>query len=269
MTELGRDSLSAGVSTSPVAPATCTFQIVHGYRPLDLDLYVPAGVASPPVVVWIHGGSFHSGDRRGMPPTLAPGAVFDALLSAGLAVASIDYRLSGEAHFPAQLEDVHAAISYLISHADALGVRGARLGVWGESAGGCLAALAALTSPEVAAAVTWYAITDLTTLHPSDPQSPGSQLLGGPADSRPALARSASPLYRVHAGAPPFLVIHGTADEEVPFAHSQDLHDALRALGVDSSMTGVDGAGHIFTGREGEIPQLLRSSAEYLRRHLA
>ncbi|MDQ1726860.1 MAG: hypothetical protein QOK14_905, partial [Frankiaceae bacterium] len=155
MTELPSDSTAAPVRRSTAHGKTHTFQYVRGYRPLDLDLYVPAGVVSPPVVVWIHGGSFHSGDRRGMPPTVAPGAVFDVLTSAGMAVASIDYRLSGEAHFPAQLEDVHAAIAYLTSNAEALGVRQGRLGVWGESAGGCLAALAALTSAEVAAAVTW------------------------------------------------------------------------------------------------------------------
>lgn len=122
-----------------------TYAAPMGYRPLLLDLWVPDGHMSPPLVVWIHGGAWLFGDRRYLPETLRPNQLFDESLAAGLAIASIDYRHSREAPFPAQLHDSKAAIRYLRAHSDELGIDTDRIGVWGESAGGHLAALLGLT----------------------------------------------------------------------------------------------------------------------------
>lgn len=119
------------------------------FRPLALDLHVPADVRSAPVVVWIHGGGFRAGDRRSLPHTVRPNAVFDALTTAGLACATIDYRLAGEAIWPAQRDDVNAAIDSIAAHADQYGIDADRVGIWGESAGAHLALMAAMTNPHV------------------------------------------------------------------------------------------------------------------------
>ena len=124
-----------------------TYAEIPGYRPLLLDLHVPDDAAGLPVVVWIHGGGFTAGDRRYLPPTLAPGSVFAALTGAGLACATVDYRLAAEADWPAQREDIAAAVSFLRATAGEYGLDAARIGLWGESAGGHLALMAGLTDP--------------------------------------------------------------------------------------------------------------------------
>ena len=117
-----------------------------GFRPLLLDLYLPAPGARPSsAVVWIHGGAFLTGSRMLLPDLLVRGRLFERVPEAGIALAAIDYRLSGEAPFPAQLHDVKAAIRWLRARSTELGIDPARIGVWGESAGGHLAAMAALT----------------------------------------------------------------------------------------------------------------------------
>ena len=140
---------------------------------------MPATATPAPLVVWIHGGGFMFGDRRYLPETLRPNQVFDALLDAGLAVATIDYRHALEAPFPAQLHDAKAAVRYLRAHADELGISTERIGVMGESAGGHIAALVGLTahradlegthgvvgpSSAVDVVVDWYGPADLTTM---------------------------------------------------------------------------------------------------------
>jgi acetyl esterase/lipase len=235
---------------------------------LLLDLHVPprrdGGV---PVVVWIHGGGFSSGDRRYLPDTMAPGSVFKALLEAGMAVATIDYRLSGEARFPAQLDDVNAALDYLRAFADTLGVNPQRIGVWGESAGGVMAALAALTTEQVSAAVLWYTPTDLTSPQFERPASAVSKVLGSPPSQQRELAAQASPITHVSAKAPPFLLVHGTADQVVPAEHSQRLHELLLAAGTRSIYHPVFGAGHGLTGCV-DIERLIADSAHFLAKEL-
>ena len=154
-----------------------TYALALGYRNLQLDLHVPLSATdeSPvPVVVWIHGGAWMFGSRELLPAEWAPGSVAQLLVDAGIAVASIDYRHAREAPFPAQLHDVKAAIRYLRVFAPQLGLDRDRIGVWGESAGGHLAALSALvTDPDlegrlgvkhgdssVSVAVCFYPVTD-------------------------------------------------------------------------------------------------------------
>jgi acetyl esterase/lipase len=269
-----------------------SYALVSGYRPLQLDLWVPPTPAPPPLVVWIHGGGWLSGDRRYLPETLRPNQLFDALTAAGLAVATLDYRHAREAPFPAQLHDVKSAVRYLRAHADALGLDVDRVGVWGESAGGHLAALIALTahradlegdqglvgpSSAVDAAVDWYGVADpgavprwelppeMAAVVPvSASDHPPDVLLAG-VDA--ATHEDAAPLRHVHPGAPPFLLVHGTADRVVPFAQSEALRDALAAAGVPVELVPVHGADHIFNGSD-DVDAIVELSVRYLVRAL-
>jgi acetyl esterase/lipase len=254
-----------------------TFALRPGFRPLLLDLAVPDGLAGPaPVVVWLHGGAFLSGDRRFLPDTLRPGSVPRALLAAGLATATIDYRLSGEARFPAQLNDVLTAWEYLHTYRERLNIDTGRLALWGESAGAMLAALAGLTvaadsaAPQAKAVACWYPPTDLRSpdLSPEATDSPEALLLGGAPATLPALATRASPVANVRAGAPPFLLVHGDADPFVPASQSRALHDALRKAGNDSTLRLVPGAGHCFTDCA-DPDSLIREAVAFLAERLA
>ena len=269
-----------------------TYAAPMGYRPLQLDVWVPAAATPSPLVVWIHGGAWMVGDRRYLPETLRPGQVFDELLTAGLAVATIDYRHALEAPFPAQLHDAKAAVRYLRAHADVLGVDTTRIGVMGESAGGHLAALVGLTahrrdlegdlgaagpSSAVDVVVDWYGVADLSTmprmtppphiaekLPPEFATPPEDFLLAGVDDATRA---DASPITHVTPQAPPFLLVHGTTDWLVPFDQSEQLHAALTAADVDSRLVPVEGAEHIFTGCN-DIGAVVQLSVDYLREAL-
>jgi acetyl esterase/lipase len=265
-----------------------TYAATAGYRPLQLDLWVPDAAEPPPLIVWIHGGGWMIGDRRYLPETLRPDQLFDALVAAGLAVATIDYRLALEAPFPAQLHDAKAAIRYLRAHADELGVSTERIGVWGESAGGHLAALVGLTgsrseleggiglvgpSSAVDVVVDWYGPADFTTmprmtppphiaakLEPAMHTPPEDTLVAGLDDAGRA---AASPITHVSADAPPFLLVHGTADWLVPYAQSEQLHAALSSAGVDCRLVPVEGAQHIFDGHD-DVDAVVDLCVQYL-----
>lgn len=265
-----------------------TYAVAFGYRPLQLDLWVPPTAAPAPLAVWIHGGGFMFGDRRHLPETLRPNQVFDALLDAGLAVATIDYRHALEAPFPAQLQDAKAAVRYLRAHADELGISTGRIGVMGESAGGHIAALLGLTahrpdlegshgvvgpSSAVDVVVDWYGPADLTTmprrtLPPEIAAKLPPELATPPEDNltrglEGAALADASPITHVTPDAPPFLLVHGTADWLVPYGQSEQLHAALSSAGVDCRLEPVDGAQHIFDGCD-DIDAVVRLSVGYL-----
>lgn len=278
----------------PPAPARRADESLHysgvtyaapiGYRPLQLDLWIPQSSA-PPLVVWIHGGAWLFGDRRYVPETLRPNQVFDELLAAGLAIASIDYRHSLEARFPAQLHDAKAAIRYLRAYSAELGLNTQRIGIWGESAGGHLAALVGLTarrpdlegalgvagqSSAVDVVVDWYGPSDIETVPPKRQElasdlptelvHPEGVLVDG-VDA--ATRRDASPVNHVSAQAPPFLLVHGTSDQVVPYSQSERLAAALTAAGVANTLVPVEGADHIFDGHA-DVEGLVRLSVEYL-----
>ncbi len=228
-----------------------------GFRPLSLDLYVPSRPATA-LCLYLHGGGWRVGGRAdgpGRAKNWTP-SFFEQVAALGLAVASIDYRLSGEAVFPAQREDVAEAAGFLAAHRGDYGITTPRTVAWGVSAGGHLAALHALTSPGVDAVVCWYPPTDLSAL-PDDiedaggtgdrgPESRESQLIGALLTQRPDLAAAASPVRFAHAGAPPFLFLHGAADALVPPRQSRRLAAALAAAGVAATVELVPGAGHMF-----------------------
>ena len=265
-----------------------TYAIVHGYRPLQLDVWVPESGTRPSLVVWIHGGGWMFGDRRYLPETLRPNQLFDASTAAGLAIATIDYRHALEAHFPAQLHDAKAAIRYLRAYADVFGVNTAKIGVWGESAGGHIAALVGLTrqhaelegaigvlleSSAVDAVVAWYAPADFTlqprerrspeaiATRPPEMLTPPEELLAGGNDEQTLAV--ASPISYVTSTAAPFLLIHGTADTVVPYVQSEVLTKALTDVGVTAQLVPIDGAEHIFNGHD-DVDGVVRLSVEYL-----
>ena len=271
------------VAASPVAAQSCTTTsgIVYGTyvdshgvtQSLALDLTVPGGVPGPfPVVLWIHGGGWNSGSRSPVPTPVA------ALCGHGYAVAAIDYRLSTVAPWPAQIQDCKGAVRFLRANAATYGLDGDRFAAWGASAGGQLAAMLGTSggvgtatfgngsadlegttggnggiSSRVQAVVAWYGPTDFLAMRfypapgapdPDSASSPESKLLGGPIQGLPELAATANPISFVSADDPPFLVMHGTDDEQVPFNQSELLVDALNGQGVPVTWTPVAGAGH-------------------------
>lgn len=283
----------------PVALADGTGQVRRaavysappGFRPLELDLYAPGEGA--PLIVFLHGGGWRVGTRsvftppwRGWRPD-----PFHRLVAAGFAVASVDYRLSGEAVFPAQLHDVTAAVRWLHARADELGVDARRLVVWGESAGGHLAALLGLTAgrpdlaelvggdpvPAPAGVVDWYGPANLSTMvaqarpdavaRSDVPDSRESLLLGAPLVDSPDLARRASPVTYVHPDAPPFHLAHGTDDRFVPTGQSRELAAALEAAGVPVELHLVPGADHMWLGAS-DPEAILAAAVDFTRRLL-
>ena len=233
-----------------------------GEQALLLDLYVPENAPKPlPVVVWIHGGGWRGGDKRNCRSL--------RMTARGYAAASVNYRLSQDATFPAQIHDCKAAIRYLRANAAKYGLDPKRIGVWGSSAGGHLVALLGTSgdvkqlegklgnqdqSSRVQAVCDWFGPTDLASLGgraiPGWRRNPVALLLGGPPAEKKDLAEQGSPITHVTKDDPPFLIMHGDRDRVVPTAQSQLLHDALKAAGVASTLQVVEGAGHGFGGAE-------------------
>ena len=209
-----------------------------------LDIYVPEGVNSPPLVVWIHGGAFLVGDKA-QPEGL------QAFLDEGFAVASINYRFANQATWPAQLDDLRSAFTFLHDHADNYGYDGNRIASFGSSAGGHLSAIAGIALADVpktrlVASVVWFPPIDFTTMDEDilrtgirptmirhdDARSPGSLLIGAEVATHPELAREANPityLERLPADTrlPDFLIMHGGKDPIVARGQSGRLFTAL------------------------------------------
>lgn len=242
---------------------------------LRLDLHLPAA-ASPPVVVFIHGGGWFRGDRRTIVPGL-PTDIVERVVDAGFAVASVGYRLSGEAVFPTQIDDVLAGIRWVIEHGAEYEIDADRIVLWGESAGAHLAALAAFRIPErIRGVIDWFGPANLTTFPYEldtqngsqlalDTESREARLLGGSIHENQELARRASPVFQVTSTAPPFHIAHGTADAFVPFAQSAELAAALTAAGVDVELVPVVGADHLWRGVE-DPQHLLDAAMRFARR---
>ncbi|MCP2370283.1 acetyl esterase/lipase [Agromyces terreus] len=241
-----------------------------GGRPLRLDLHLPgSSLAGPvPVIVFVHGGGWNSGTRHEFGPEVD--RAFERMVDAGLAVASVEYRLSDEAIFPAQVDDVVAALRWIAASGSEFGLDAARVVLWGESAGAALAALAAFRADApVLGVVDWYGPTDLAALGADldrldDPDCAEGRLLGGTIASRPEAAVEASAALQV-AGAvaagrplPAFLIAHGTADASVPASQATALADALRQAGGEVELDLVEGAGHRWETEPGRTPPVDR-----------
>lgn len=238
-----------------------TYQQLPGYRPQALDIYVPAGKGPHPLVLYIHGGGWmaghtrHSGAFSDWPKVLA------ALAAEGFTVASLEYRLSAEARFPAQLQDANAALRFLRGHAARYGIDPARVALWGGSAGGHLTALTALTCRDtgldpaagndacVQGAVTWYGVYDFAGMNATpDGNAAGSRLLGCDGPCPADKIRAVSPVTYVDAKDPPFLLIHGDEDKTVPVAQSHLGEARLKAAGVPVEAIYIPHVDHSFIG---------------------
>ena len=227
-------------------------------KALALDLYLPEGVKAPPLLVWVHGGAWSGGSKAGVPKVF---------VERGIATASLDFRLSTEARFPAQVHDIKAAIRFLRASAPKYGYRAERIAIAGSSSGGHLAALVGVTnghrelegtvgphldqSSGVHAIVDYFGASNLTSiLEQSTPfglnmRRPAlERLLGAPPEQAKALAALASPVTHVDAGDPPLLLFHGDQDRQMPINQAHELHGAYTKLGLDVQFRVGHGVGH-------------------------
>lgn len=236
-----------------------------GHERQVLDLYLPESEEGEdklrPVIVWIHGGAWRAGSKRGVR--------WQPMVERGYAVAAINYRLSQHATFPAQIHDCKAAIRFLRHHAAHYGLDSERFGVWGSSAGGHLSALVGTSgnAPElegnigildqpshVQAVCDWFGPTDFSLMNVQagptgvidhdSPDSPESQLVGSPVATSPEKVKRVNPITYVDSEDPPFLIVHGNADKLVPIGQSKLLQAALLDAGVSSSFHIVLDGGH-------------------------
>lgn len=243
--------------------------VSNGHERQKLDLYLTPRDGKRPVVVWIHGGGWESGDKRN-PKTL--GAAWR-----GTHVASVNYRLSTHAPFPAQLEDCKAAIRWLRAHADEHGIDSDRIGVWGASSGGHLAALVGTTgettafdkgehskfSSSVQAACVFAGPTDLMLYGRSQANDTLGRLIGGPIQDNREKVAQANPITHIGKNPPPFFLVHGDADTIVPVEHAHRLEAALKRAEGRVALHVVPGAGHDPT-----TPETMRLASDFFKQAL-
>ena len=241
--------------------------VPDGDRSQTLDLYLPETASDKPLplIVWIHGGGWSGGSKDGCP---AVGYVHQ-----GYAAASVEYRFSQKAVFPAQIQDCQAAIRWLRANSRKYNIDPDHIGVWGESAGGHLVALLGTSggkkvfppiggneeqSNRVQAVCDWYGPTDFNTVMAqaaadtnvksvikfNTKDDPYSNLMGVHLGSEPLRGDAVSPVHYVSRDSAPMLIMHGTKDALVPYAQSEELADALKKAGVDVVLQKFPGAGH-------------------------
>jgi acetyl esterase/lipase len=255
------------------------YAVVEGYRPLQIDLYLPpigSTTDAFPAIVFIHGGGWRVGTRRRFGRAFRPWdpTPLEKMALAGFVVACVDYRLSGEAIFPAQLHDIKAAVRWIRAHALDINIDPDRIVSWGESAGGHLSLMVGLTGnrpdlegnigehldqrTDVCATIGWYGHTDFLRVTEHQlassevdhhaPDSYESLMLGGPIPTRAELASFASPINYVHADAPPIQIHHGDADKLVPLGQSEILAHALEELEAEVELVILPGTDHFWIG---------------------
>jgi acetyl esterase/lipase len=248
-----------------------------GDTALKLDLYLPAQVMSPLVVVWVHGGAWRGGSKNN--PAILP------LTARGFAVASVDYRLSQVAQFPAQIHDIKAAVRYLRATAAEHGIAAEKIAISGGSAGGHLAALVGVTSgvkelegelgdhrgesSDVQAIVVFYGASNLTTIlaqstpHGVSVRAPALDLLlGGQSEAKADLARLASPVFHVDKGDPPLLWYHGDQDPQMPINQAHEMVGAYKKAGLPATLEVVYGGAH--GGKLFYTPEQMQQVAGFL-----
>lgn len=242
---------------SGVAYANVSDWYDAGRRDLCMDLIVPkvrSGHKPCPVILWICGGAFQVVNRSVWLPEMVRYA------RAGYVVASIEYRTSNEAQFPAQLIDAKSAVRYLKAHAQQYCVDPDRIFVMGESAGGAIACLLGTSAQRreldqgdylsynsaVAGVVDYYGLTDVTKVFtkPSKniPYWTIDAFIG--AGYSQEQAKAASAVYFVNESTPPHMILHGTADQVVDMAQSESYYETLRSHGVKAHLIQVEGAAH-------------------------
>jgi acetyl esterase/lipase len=250
-------------------------------RTLALALHLPAGVADPPLVVYVHGGAWRDGNKDEYPRFL---------VTQGFAVASVDFRSSEEARFPADVHDIKAAVRFLRAKARDYGYAGERIAISGSSSGGHLAAMVGTTngvatlegnvgdylreSSAVQALVSWFGAANLDSiLAQSTPFGLGVRvpalklLLGGLPTEVPALAKLASPVTHVSAGDPPALLLHGRQDQQMPMEQTVELAAAYQRAGLPVETIILDGVGH--DGAPFQVGEPAQRVLAFLRKTIA
>ena len=242
-----------------------------GHERNHLDLYLPEKAERPvPVILWIHGGGWTRGDKTNGPAF--------GFAQKGYAVASMNYRFSQHATFPAQIFDCKAAVRWLRANARKYSLDANHIGAWGASAGGHLVALLATTggvkdlegpggnadqSSRVQAVVDWYGPTDFLTAGAKDTRT---NLIGGDPQTNPDKARRASPMTYVLKDAAPILIMHGDEDNTVPIAQSETFAAALKKAGADATFVVIKGGKHggaLFTNA-----QSMKLVEDFFAKHL-
>ncbi|HVR85361.1 MAG TPA: ThuA domain-containing protein [Planctomycetota bacterium] len=290
---LGRASAQA----LPPSPAAVEVELDVPYgkagdTTLKLDIYRPKDPVQKvlPAIVMIHGGGWKSWPE-GKWTKSTDAETAKTFARRGYWVASIDYRLSDVARFPAALLDCKRAVRWVRSQASRLQVDPDRIGAWGFSAGGHLALLVGCTDPSagfeedldgspvssrVQAVSSWAGLSDLAD--PSGPRKLEGEreelarlFMGGTYGELPELYRKASPVQYVARNNPPTFLVHGDRDERVPYSHSEVMLSKLQAAGVEATLLTVKGAGHLFFKEEGQDPPLsgmLEATGRFFDRHL-
>jgi len=251
-----------------------------GEQVLKLDLHRPDKRSRSPLIVWVHGGAWRSGSKSNMPLT--------KLVEEGYAIASVDYRLSTQAKFPAQVHDLKAAIRFLRGHSHEWGIQSKKIVIGGDSAGAHLAALVGVSndhaelegeigndrsqSSDVQGIISFYGAANLTTIlsqstpHGLKVRIPALELLlGGQPTNAVELARLASPVFHVDRLDPPLLLFHGDQDPQMPINQSHELHGAYRNVKAPVEFEVVHGAGH--GGAQFYDAERLAVVKRFLRKH--
>lgn len=248
-----------------------------------LDLYLPKDKpAKPlPLVVYIHGGGWEGGAKE------PPGVLLHFLKDNRYAGASLNYRLTDQGAWPAQIHDVKAAIRWLRAHASEHGIDKERIAVFGISAGGHLVSMLGTSggvkelegdlgdsdaeSSRVTCVLDFCGPSNFITfpgkgsiIDGDDPKSAVAKLLGGPLSQKQDIARAASPVTYVTKDDPPFLLIHGSADNLVPYAQATEFDAALEKAGVSSQLITGTNAPHVFFNAE-----LVQIMADFIDKHLS
>jgi len=229
-----------------------------GGKDLGLDIYLPAGVESPSLLVWVHGGAWTTGTKAQVPKVF---------VANGIATASVDFRQSTEARFPAAVHDIKAAIRFLRAKGPEYGYRTDRIAIAGSSSGGHLAALVGVTnghqelegtvgqhlkeSSAVQAILVYYGASNLATiLAQSTPfglnmRRPAlERFLGALPENARDLAELASPVAHVDRTDPPLLLLHGDQDPQMPINQAHELEGAYKRLRLDVQLDVAHGAAH-------------------------
>jgi len=282
-------------TNSPVSVTTKTIHkdlvYANGSQAQKLDLYLPETGNSFPLVIWIHGGGWQSGDKAQFANT----PMFKALIARGYAVAAVNYRLSDEAKFPAQIFDVKAAVRWLKANAIMYKLNSSKFGAWGSSAGGHLTALLATSSgvtaledmaqgnssqsTKIQVAVDWFGPINLLLMEEMAkshgcpartnlPNSPESLLMGYPIQEKPSQTLTASPISYLSTDDPPMYIQHGKLDCTVSYLQSQLIYDSMKAFKpqTDLQLKFLENSGH--GGNEFETSANISGVIDFLDKYL-
>ena len=270
-------SMAKGKAVEVETTKAIEFASINGHA-LHLDLYRPDTQEPPKTLVWVHGGAWRAGSRASMP--------LNEFVKQGYAIASVDYRLTPVARFPAQVHDIKAAIRFLRAHSQALEIDTREIVIAGASAGGHLAALVGTTnghpelegtvgehlnhSSDVQKIISYYGASNLTSiLNQSTPHGLGVRipalqlLLGGQPDKKQKLAKLASPVFHIDPQDPPLFLVHGDQDPQMPINQAHELKGAYDRIKLPNAFVVLHGSAH--GGSTFYSPELSSQIIQFLR----